>query len=33
VATVFRAQAHKLLVAKQAALHAANDLKVATARA
>ena len=29
VATVFRAQAHKLLVAKQAALQAANDLKVA----
>ncbi|HMH36893.1 MAG TPA: NlpC/P60 family protein [Streptosporangiaceae bacterium] len=29
VATVFRAQAHKLLVARQAALQAANDLKVA----
>jgi cell wall-associated NlpC family hydrolase len=29
VATVFRTQAHKLLVAKQAALQAANDLKVA----
>ena len=29
VATVFRTQAHKLLVAKQAGLRAANDLKVA----
>jgi cell wall-associated NlpC family hydrolase len=29
VATVFRTQAHKLLVAKQADLQAANDLKVA----
>jgi peptidoglycan DL-endopeptidase CwlO len=29
VAAVFRTQAHKLLVAKQAALQAANDLKVA----
>ncbi len=29
VATVFRAQAHKLLLARQAALQAANDLKVA----
>ena len=29
VATVFRVQAHKLLVARQAALQAANDLKVA----
>jgi cell wall-associated NlpC family hydrolase len=29
VATVFRTQAHKLLVAKQAALRAAKDLKVA----
>ena len=29
VATVFRTQAHKLLVAKQADLRAANDLKVA----
>jgi cell wall-associated NlpC family hydrolase len=29
VATVFRTQAHKLLVAKQSALQAANDLKVA----
>jgi cell wall-associated NlpC family hydrolase len=29
VAKVFRAQAHKLLVARQAALQAANDLKVA----
>jgi cell wall-associated NlpC family hydrolase len=29
VATVFRTQAHKLLVAKQAALQAAKDLKVA----
>ncbi len=29
VATVFRTQAHKLLVAKQAGLQAANDLKVA----
>ena len=29
VATVFRAQAHKQLVARQAALQAANDLKVA----
>jgi hypothetical protein len=29
VATVFRTQAHKLLVAKQADLKAANDLKVA----
>jgi hypothetical protein len=29
VATVFRTQAHKLLAARQAALQAANDLKVA----